>query len=278
MEENSDLIYIQIKNLVYENTLSKYNLINYFSPMARIEINSDRKYSFSSYYSISKLKKMNNERFCLITTSKSFFELYVILFDLYNSDSNIFIRYYNIPLRFYDIREFNYLESINYNGFLGILYTNKKVDWYAPQNYFSILSYIKGIDSSLITLDITTTIVLNDYINENNIENNVFGVIFHGIKIIKLPVVEGLYYFSEKTNNIISENDILESDDVIRFAYDYDILIKGEIEYNIEMAGVVREPNYSDFNKYPEKTEYYGTETQESYFNPREFVGKSSFY
>ena len=44
------------------------------------------------------------------------------------------------------------------------------------------------------------------------------------------------------------------------------------------MAGVVKEPSYEEFIKYPEKNEYYGESNQEAYYNPRTFVGKTCFY
>ena len=44
------------------------------------------------------------------------------------------------------------------------------------------------------------------------------------------------------------------------------------------MAGIVQEPSYEVFNNYCEHTEYYGTTTQESFFIPRNFIGKTCFY
>ena len=82
---------------------------------------------------------------------------------------------------------------------------------------------------------------------------------------------------SENKNDKISQNEILEPDDKIHFIFDNDNLIRGDTIYIIEMAGVVKEPSYSDFNKYPEKAQYYGDETQESYYNPRIFCRKNKF-
>ena len=44
------------------------------------------------------------------------------------------------------------------------------------------------------------------------------------------------------------------------------------------MAGVVQEPLYEEFNKYPEFTEYYGSKTQETFYKQRILIGKTSFY
>ena len=276
LNPDSNLIYIQAKNLIYkdeefilENCLLKYKII---------EINSDKKYSLSCLFFLMELKRINDNRFCLLLTSENLFNLYIILFDFYNyRDSSLFIRYYNIPLKFYDSRIFQFILSVNFNGFLGLVYTIQNFWWIPAVHYFSIFSYINGIDSELITLESTSTIVLTDFINEQYIENNLFGVIFYGIKILKLPKNIGVYYFSQKKNNLISENDILDPSDIIIFVYDYTNLNIGS-PYTIEMAGVVKEPIYSEFNKYPEYYEYYGSITQESFFNQRILVGKTIFY
>ena len=180
-----------------------------------------------------------------------------MLFDFYNFRyTSLFIRYYHIPLRLYDIREFEYVLSVNFNGFLGLVYTNQKRKDIPAFHYFSILSYINSEDSSLITLESNTKLLLSTYINEQHIENNIFGVILYGIKILKLPKNLGIYYLSENKNNIFSENDILDPDDSIIFVYDYTELIKNESIYTIEIAGVVQEPLYAEFNKYPENIEF----------------------
>ena len=58
----------------------------------------------------------------------------------------------------------------------------------------------------------------------------------------------------------------MSPDDKIHFIFDYDNLKRGDTIYIIEIAGVVKEPSYEDFYKYPEKTEYYGDEAQKSYY------------
>jgi len=277
LNPDSNIIYIQTKKLIYND--ESYELNNYFSNNTKIEINSDGKYSFSSYYYISKLVRLDDNRFCLITTSKSFYDFYIIVFDFYNSDLNLYIRYYHINLKLIEnLRQYKYLWAVNYNGFLGLIYTSKKLSFYDSIQYFSIFSYINSRDSELITLDKNTILLLSNYINEDDIENNLFGVILYGIKILSLPNNIGIFYISENKNDKISENEILMPDDIIHFIFDFDNLIKGDNIYIIEIAGAVKEPSYEEFNKYPEKTEYYGDETQESYYNPRTFVGKTGFY
>ena len=102
--------------------------------------------------------------------------------------------------------------------------------------FFPILSYINGTDSELINLKEGTTLKFKNYINETNIENNIFGVEFYWIKIIRLPNnnENGVFYISKENNNIINENDILNSEDEIIFIYNYDNLKIGQTIYTIE--------------------------------------------
>ena len=195
LNPDSNIIYIQTKNLI--NNGENYALNNYFSNNPKIQINSDGKYSFSNYYYISKIVRLDDSRFCLITTSKILFDFYVILFDFYNSDLNLFIRYYHINLKLIqDLREYSYIWAVNYNGFLGLIYTSRKLYYYESNQYFSIFSYINSRDSELIILDKNTILLLNNYISEEDIENNIFGIILYGIKILVLPNNIGVFYIS----------------------------------------------------------------------------------
>ena len=276
LDPNTNSIYIKTKIINYEN--GEYLLEDYLLSHPKIEVNLNHYYEFSSILYSMDLVKINEVKFCLIATGKSLYDLYIILFDFYNyQDSNLFIRYYHIPLRFYDHRVFQYILGVNFNGFLGLVYTIQKLTWDEANHYFSMLSYIRSIDSNLITLNSDTTITLSDYINQENIENNVFGVNFYGVIVLKLPKNIGIYYFSQKKNNLISENDILDPDDVIIFVYDYEEITSGG-PYIIEFAGVVQEPLYQEFNKYPEYTEYYGSYTQEAFYNQRVLNGRTAFY
>ena len=275
LDSTSNLVYIQIKNLEYNN--GDYSFREHFSDNTKIAINSDGKYSLDTTFFLMELKKIDENRFCLILTGKNLYNLYILLFDFYNNDLGLYIRYYHIPFKLYDYRIYRFILSINFNGFLGLIYTVQNFWWIDALQYFSIFGYIRGIDSVLITMTSTTTLKLSDYINEENIENNLFGYIFQGVKILKLPQNIGIYYLSDKKKKLISDDDILEPDDIIIFVYDYTALILGSL-YTIEVAGVVQEPSFTEFNKYPEYTEFYGTENPENYFTQRSLVGQTCFY
>ena len=144
----------------------------------------------------------------------------------------------------------------------------------------SIFSYINSTDSELIILETNTVLKLNNYINNGNIENNIFGVDLFGIKILKLPNSEeiGVYYFSKLKNNIIFENEILLAEDEIYFVYDNDKLNTVNGKYTIEMAGIVQEKEYSRAIEFTIHYEYHGNDSPELYYKRKINIGRTSFY
>ena len=277
---NNDYIYIQIKRISYNNYYSNYEIENYLTRFKKIKIKLEVILDFDTYYYLNHLKKINDNKFSLISSSRDFFQIYIFIFNLYNfHDTNLFIRYYCIQLKLYNYNIYRYLKSITFNGFLGLIYT---INIGSDSRYqkFSLFSYINGTDSELISLGNNTFFKLSNYINEDNIENNIFGVDLYGIKILKLPNSNqiGVYFFSKFKRNIIFENDILPPEDEIYFIYDNDMLQIEETIYTIEIAGVVKEKVYSDAIKFTIHTEHYGNASPESFYQPKIKIGRTSFY
>ena len=287
LDKTPDCIYIQLKNLVYNKYALNYELEDCLIEYKKIEVKIEGSTKFNSFYYISDLKKINNNKFSLISAydynEEEAFDLYIILFDIYNfHDTNLSIRYYYIQMKLYNYRIYRFILSIKYNGFLGLIYSVRKIkkgDYYQK---FSIFSYINSTDSELIYLDINSVLKLNEYINNENVENNIFGVDFYGIKIIKLPSSKetGVYFFSKKENKTIFENDILSPEDEICFVYDYNSLRKGNEVYTIEMAGIVQEKEYSKAIEFTIHNKFYGADgnSAENYYKRKIYIGRTSFY
>ena len=188
LDNTSYNIYLQIKNIINNN--NKYEIVNYLN-FERIKLNKNNsnEFNFDSYYYAINMLKINEHRFAIISPSKTYYELFLIIFDIHkNSDISLFIRYYKIPIKIYYNKLYHFIESKNYNGFITLIYTA----YMSPMNakiyqFLSIFSYINGTDSELINLQSETKLKLKDYINETYIENNIFGAELYGIKIIKLP-------------------------------------------------------------------------------------------
>ena len=287
INKQPETVFIQLKNIIYNKYNLSYELEDYLIRFKKIEVKIQEVTKFNKYYYLSDLKKINTHKFALISTydyeSEEAFDLYIILFDIYNfHDTNLLIRYYYIQMNLYNLKLFRFLLSTNYNGFLGLIYTIKGNvnELNCNHQKFSIFSYINSTDSELISLNTNTILSLIDYINNENIENNIFGVDLYGIKILKFPSSNetGVYFFSKLENKIIYENDILKPEDEIYFVYDYNILKKGNEKYTIEMAGIVQEKEYSNANVFTIHHQYYGNASPESYYKRKIYIGRTSFY
>ena len=282
-KNNHECIYIQIKEIIYNKYYSKYEIEDYLIKYKKIEVKLEGKIYFDTFYYLSDLKKLNDNKFSLISTSQNQnpYQLYIIIFEFYNfHDTNLFIRYYNVPVIFYNFYIYRYIKSINFNGFLGLVYTITILKTDHRYQHFSIFNYINGTDSDLISLEENIILNLSDYINYNSLENNIFGLDLYGIKIINLPKTKdiGIYYFSKLKNNIIFENDILSPDDEIYFVYDYEVLEADHKIYTIEMAGVGYEKDYSGSLDYIIHTEILGNSSPESFYKQKIFIGRTTFY
>ena len=283
LNKEPESIFIQLKNIIYNNHYLKYELEYYLIRFKKIELKIEGVTRIYFYFTFSDLKKINSNKFALITTLYNgmhiTYDLYIILFDIYNfHDTNLFIRYYHIQTKFYNFFLYRFLLSITYNGYLGLIYTI--MHWPDTYQKFSIFSYINSTDSELINIDSTSVLKLSNYISNENLENNIFGVDLYGIKILKLPNSNelGVYFFSKIKNNIIFENDILSPEDEILFVYDYDNLNTGSGKYTIEMAGIVQEKEYFDSLEFTVQNKYYGNTPPESFYKRKIFIGRTSFY
>ena len=81
---NHDAIYIQLKLIIYNNYYSIYELEDYLIRFKKIILKLEGKIDFDTYYYINHLKKINDNKFSLISTSEDNYQLYIFIFDLYN--------------------------------------------------------------------------------------------------------------------------------------------------------------------------------------------------
>ena len=135
-------------------------------------------------------------------------------------------------------------------------------------------------NSTDLSFDITehisnfTTIKINFY-EHCIIENNLFGYVFHGIKIIDIS--EGYKLLSFDNRNEIKKNDILFDGGIaeLELSKDLNVEEKGRIIYTM----VVTEPDYNTFIKYSEDiNDYCGSDCsdEERNFNNNLYEGRNS--
>ena len=277
IKDGKYIVIIQIKEVIHDQKINSYYFKDYLDRYKQIEINKVK--MMNNGYYLYDLVKINNNKFALTFSSFGTYEkLYIVIFQLYNfHETNLYIKYYSINLSLYGHRIHRFIKSVVYNEYLGVIIVTDNNGIY---QYFSLFSYINSTDSDLIYLDEQTDFKLNEYINTEYLENNIFGYILKGIKILKLPESDnlGVYYVSKSNNELIFEIDIISINEIINFDFDYENLIKGNDVYTIEFAGIVQERNFNEDKQFAIYAEQYGNGDFENYYSQKIYIGRTSFY
>ena len=257
--------YIHFEN-VYPKILI-YNMennqfINMFEMNFEYIISS---YEFNNEPLLNDLIKINDNRFSLISASHDKTQLYITLFDLYNNDLNIKIRFYKIDLfNLYKYVIFNDLTSIIYNNLLTVSMStcNTAQCNYDDKNFFTSLLIFGFVNGSNNNIDNSTYVanpennnsddIYINFPNSTRIDNNIFGYqILQFIKIISIPYEINLYYINngDKKQVNIGDNNIPSDKLVISTKTD---IIKNNSVYYIEYQIQYSDPDYDTFNQYPD--------------------------
>ena len=226
-------------------------------------------YRFITEPILSDLTKINDNRFCLISSSYDKEKLYILLFDLYNSDENLKLRFYNIYLlELYNYRIYREIASIIYNNNLVISLSACdslpcNYDTSSNTTYFSFLLFFNYINSSDLFIDFSPFVIENKEENENEanfiltllegikIDNNIFGYeLLEQIKLLSFPNELTFYNLGEYGEvSQINENGILTFNHKIE--QKKSISKNSDDIYFIEYQFIIKEPSYEKFNQFP---------------------------
>ena len=268
---------------------NNYILDDYLSNIPYININEDLIYDFTSGNSFrNNLFRLNDDEFVmLINDCKNSIQysylntaLIIITFHLYNNNQNILLRHYKIDFGLYNMYINGDLMGYNLGGYFGALIElTSPEQQYISMGSFLTFGYINTTDDisyekgTKYLITNKSNIKVNDYISE--IENNLFGYEFVGVKIISLPDENKVGYFINlnNNNNKITLNEIININSVLKFVINKNP-IKGN--YTLSFAGIVKEPEFQIANNFSNKVEYYpNTSTPEKYLNEQKtLIGK----
>jgi hypothetical protein len=170
------------------------------------------------------------------------------------------------------------------NGFFGVLAElTSPTEKYLSRAAFLTFGYINttdDVEADIGTNNIITNnrkIKVKDYIL--NIENNLFGYTFEGVKILSLPpeTKAGFLMNSNYNNKKLQLNDIISIDSELSFVKS-NTPVDGE--YSFSFAGVAKEPKFKEQNNYANKVvNYPNNANPENYLSEqRTFVGKEFVY
>ena len=234
--------------------------------------------------------KINEKRIIFISLSQADSNIfYILLYDFYNNYNNLKIRVYKTIFYQYKIDSEFTINKYNNHLILSSTVVNSDQDSSDDTNRFSlflIYGYVNGTDN--IIEDISNFIFKENSDNLLNIveiltqniliENNIFGYepIIDKIKLTSIPE-EILFYNKTNINIPISNGDFLDKDYIFKQNKNK---IKNSEYYSFEYQNIVKESDYSNFNKYPITILNFTSENsninedEENYFQPQYFYGK----
>ena len=246
-------------------------------------------YNLNTFMTLSDIAKVNDSKIYYVGTSNDNKILYIISIINYYEDK--------FMTRIYSVNMYNFHNQYNFNKQIGIvlykymiamassfLYGSDKT----PYSSITIFGYPNTTD---VTFEISNYLFNNNDIKINNLsveingefimENNIFGYIYSGIEFIdtKCNDLNDIYLTTEN-NEDITQFYFLEKNKTIKL-----VIPKSE-NYNtftckFRYACTVSEPEYSEFNKYPEKINFTGgVNEEEKYFESQKtnYLGKYSYY
>ena len=284
---NNNTIKLLIKTVDYENNV--FTIKDYINSISSVYINEDSKYLFKgTSFLHNSLMKFDDYKFIMLLrdnterpNSSENSILVVILFQLYNNDQNLSVKYYSFNFKLNNYYVWDKMLGYKLNNYFGVLtkFTDLNKVYSSGRATYMTFGYVNSteqnpsIDLKLNFNNSDSVIILKNYIK--GIENNLFGYKFNGVRIISLPdETQAGYFINNKTNEKIKENDIIENNTTLRFIvseyFDNNI-------YSIQFAGEVTEPEFIEIQNYTDKMEFYplnDENSEETFYKPNTFLGK----
>ena len=256
-----------IKELIDNNL---YDVFNY------IVLNTDGLYILDSCLFCSDGIKINESKFLITLTIKNSYDLLICIFDLYNNDSSLRLRYYLLQLSSIDINIKVSLRNFVFRGNFGLAFYDSS-SHYPGFIFFNYATITNTNKKDLNTIEIklfeTSSESYTFSIEESfNIINNIYG----GIEKIKIVnyishVQTGVIIKSSKLSLEIETNQIIDLDDTLIFEQSSDGAFPGN--HILELAPITY-ISESDSNTI--LTKYYGN-AQESDFDEVQYFLEKSF-
>ena len=250
----------------YDNTKIKFNISSLVENSGQYSFSNinefEKEYGFVSDITLNEFIKVNDDQLAFITTKKIgsdssyYFELHILLYDLYNDYNNIKIRQYNYNLD--NIQPFKELTAYVYNDFLIFSSTAVSPVSYTSSDFFSMMTFFGYPNGTDHTIDISPYLMDTGYYTTSNniynylmsnmtVENNIFGYItVQKINLVSIPD-ELLFY--NITNGVqdstpLPGNTFFDANHVLNQNWQ---LNKTDKYYSLDYQYIVKEPDYNTF-------------------------------
>ena len=263
------------------------NIFYDYNDFGNIALN---KMEFISNAMLNDIIKINDMKICYIGPSPNKESLNIVIFFIYNNDNNMMIRYYSYEMfNEYKFKFFNDLKAFLYNNYISLAFSyclQSECENNEHQHFSSLIIFNYPNSTTDNNFDLTKYIYEHNKIEdfyfslEDNIsyeiENNIFGYIYKGIKILNYPNDTYLIY---KTNEkIIEKNSFLVENQMVSLIFSSNETYEGK-NYTIEYAFVLTDPDYSKINDYTSDLDrtYYSS-NEEAYYEKYEYIGRSIYF
>ena len=259
------------------------------------EIFTLSKYEFNSHVQLNDLIRIKEYQICLASFSKNKQILYITIFNFYNDYGELVIRYYSFPIyELYHKKVLYDLKLTEFGQFLTLTASfcndiNCESNSNEHSSYLMIFGYPNSADINFDYIEYLSeknenseNIILNlrEYMTEVKIENNIFGYVYKGIKILSVP--DKITLKSMTYNTYITQNYSLQDDEITSISISWDN--QNAIEkYSIKYAVVYSDPGYNELYNYVDfKNDSLGNgEESNNYIKDEyidEYVGRTSYF
>jgi hypothetical protein len=263
--------------------------IKNYSSFGDVKVNNT---NFNSNVKLNDIIKLNNYQICYASTTENKDEINIVIFNLYNNDSQINIDYYPIKIKQYNnISLFKDLKLALYKDFIALTFSHILYQNNVTNNKFYsslvIFNYPNSTDNSLDLIEqlkLTNKNIENDFCfglkGKMVIENNIFDYEYRGTQIIDFP---DNIYLKKNGKNIIKKEILLDKECLtLSFPSNYSYLEAAN--YTIEYAYVLAEPIKNLIRKTSMDLNTHASSRAESLINSvdrimrlgKNYIGKSS--
>ena len=270
---SSSYLYINFKQL---NEDDDHSITNYFSSINEVSIIYKL---FLKTAEMNKIIKLNDLKICYVAIYNGYKEMCLVIINSF-TENKIIVKYFLSHTYNLYLYEFtNEVRATLYNGLIAMASSFKKGTSSVQYSSLIIFSYPNSTDFDVdISENIQTfTNIEIDLNSKGNIDNNIFGYIFNGTKIIEYS--NGLILKSTLRSEII-EGDILIEDEnlILVLSKEANILKDSKIVY----AMMATEPSYEVDDKFRElkNVDYTnGNNNEKQFFDSQKksYIGRHSY-
>ena len=257
------------------NKLNSNNNLDSVFGFDNLILNGNGVYTLNTGLFYSDAIKINDNKFIVILTSNNLYNLIICIFDIYNNDKSLRLRYYKLELMTINIKILVNIRTVKYGNLFGVSFYDSNIQYpgYLIFNFPNLINDENYIYNTKIEIKLFEDSPSYSYtFPEIIVSNNIFREEIIGIKIINFPnkSSSGIIIKSINLNTEISIDDELNLNDLLTFEPSITgAFPKSNILY---FSPIIQELNSSNAESLSDLTFYYGVSNN---YQSKTFIGNS---